>query len=64
MTKRLTIGFLLATLLLVGFEYLFLHELYSSKRTALIITGIVGIVIASALFILFFIKYRKASDES
>lgn len=54
----------MATLLLAGFEYLFLYELYSGKNYVLIIAGVVGILLAAALFIFFFSKYRKASDES
>jgi uncharacterized membrane protein YuzA (DUF378 family) len=64
MKKRLTIGFLFSTLLLVVFEYILLNEVYAAKRPSFIIVGIAGIVLAAVFFIFFFIKYRKAPDES
>lgn len=64
MTKKTTIGFLFATVLLVGFEYIILQELYAHRRAPIIITGVAGVAVAAAFFIFFFSRYRKPSDES
>lgn len=64
MTKRFTIGFLLSTIFLVAFEYLFLNELFSGKRTLVIVVSLLGVLLASVFFALFFKKYRKADQDS
>lgn len=64
MTKRFIIGFFLSTLLLVAFEYIFLKEAFSGKRTLIIIVSVLGILLASFFFYLFFTKYRKGSKDS
>lgn len=64
MRKKTTIGFLLATVLLVGFEYIILQELYAHRRVPIIIAGMAGVTVAAAFIIFFFSRYRKPSDES
>jgi heme/copper-type cytochrome/quinol oxidase subunit 4 len=64
MTKKYTIGFLLSTLLLVVFEYIFLEEIYSGKRTLVLIVSLLGVLLASLFFFLFFTKYRKSVKDS
>ena len=64
MSKKIIIGFLCSTLLLVIFEYLFLSEMYSEKRPLLMIFAIAGILLSAVFFLIFFIKYRKATDDN
>jgi drug/metabolite transporter (DMT)-like permease len=64
MIKRLTIGFLFTTLLLVVSEYVFLREVFSGKRTVVIAAGLVGIAIASFFFLRFFVRYHKVLKDS
>ena len=64
MSKQIIIGFLFSTLLLVGFEYLFLSEMYAAQRPLILIAGIGGIMLAALFFIIFFIKFRRASDDN
>ena len=64
MTKQIAIGFFLSTLLLAGFEYLFLTELYAAKRPLLLMFSLGGILLAGGFFLIFFIKYRKATDDN
>jgi len=64
MSKQIIIGFLFSTLLLVGFEYLFLSEMYAAKRPLILVAGIGGIMLAGLSFIIFFIKFRRASDDN
>ena len=64
MSKQIIIGFLFSTLLLVGFEYLFLSEIYAGKRPLILIAGIGGIMLAALFFIIFFVKFRRASDDN
>ena len=64
MPKQIIIGFLISTLLLVVFEYMFLNEMYAAKRPLFMIMGIAGILLAAVFFIIFFIKYRKATDDN
>jgi hypothetical protein len=63
-TLKITIGFLLSTLLLVVFEYLLLQELYADKRIWLISISILGIALASFFFFFFFSRYHKSLKES
>lgn len=64
MTLKLTIGFLLSTLLLVVFEYVFLQELYSDKRVHVIVISLFGVVLASFFFFFFFTRYHKSLKDS
>jgi heme/copper-type cytochrome/quinol oxidase subunit 4 len=64
MMKKLTIGFLFSTLLLVVAEYFFLAEMFSDKRVFVVIVSLLGIVLASLSFIYFFARYRKALKDS
>lgn len=64
MSKKVIIGFLCSTLLLVIFEYLLLSEMYAEKRPVLMILGIGGILLSAVFFLIFFIKYRKATDDN
>lgn len=65
MSKKVVIGFLCSTLLLVLFEYLLLSEVYATeKRPLLLLAGIAGIVLSAVFFLIFFIKYRKATDDN
>lgn len=54
----------MATLLLVGFEYVFLNEMYSLQRPYIMLIGIGGILLSACCFIIFFIKFRRASDDN
>lgn len=64
MSKQIIIGFLFSTLLLVAFEYLLLTEVYAAQRPLFLGLGIAGILLAAASFIVFFIKFRRASDDN
>jgi heme/copper-type cytochrome/quinol oxidase subunit 4 len=64
MTKKYTIGFLLCTLLLVVFEYVFLQEVFSGKRTLVLLVSLLGVLLASLFSFLFFTKYRKSVKDS
>lgn len=64
MNKKMIIGFTFSTIFLVVFEYLLLQELYSQKRTGMMLAGIMGIVGAAAFFVFFFIQYRRKLDQS
>jgi heme/copper-type cytochrome/quinol oxidase subunit 4 len=64
MPRKYTIGFLLSTLLLVVFEYVFLQEMFSGKRTLVLIVSLLGVLLASVFFVLFFAKYRKSVKDS
>ena len=64
MSKQIIIGFLFSTLLLVAFEYLFLTEVYTAQRPLFLMVGIAGILAAALSFIIFFIKFRRASDDN
>ena len=64
MPKQIVIGFLFSTLLLVVFEYLFLSEMYAGKRPLILVVGIGGILLSALFFIIFFIKFRRASDDN
>ncbi len=64
MPKQTIIGFLIATLLLVVFEYIFLSEMYAAQRPLYMIIGIAGILLSAVFFLIFFIKYRKATDDN
>lgn len=64
MMKKLTIGFLFSTGLLVVSEYFFLSELFSDKNIFVIAVSIIGIVLASLSFVYFFARYRKALKDS
>ena len=64
MTLKLTIGFLLSTLLLVVFEYVLLLELYSDKRLFIIFICLVGMAAASFSFFYFFTRYHKTLKQS
>jgi ABC-type enterochelin transport system permease subunit len=64
MTKKYTIKFLFSTLLLVTFEYLFLQEIFSSKRTVVLVVSLLGIILASLFFFLFFTKFQKSTKDS
>lgn len=64
MNRKMIIGFTFSTILLVVFEYLLLQELYSQKRTGIMLAGIGGILGAASFFIFFFIRYRRTLDQS
>ena len=64
MMKKLTIGFLFSTVLLVVSEYFFLDELFSDKSVFVIIASLIGLVVASLSFLYFFARYRKALKDS
>jgi hypothetical protein len=64
MSRKIIIGFLCSTLLLVAFEYIFLSEMYAAQRPMLMIIGIAGIALSAVFFLIFFIKYRKATDDN
>jgi hypothetical protein len=64
MSKQIVIGFLFSTLLLVAFEYVFLTEIYAGKRPLILVAGVGGILLAALFFIIFFIKFRRASDDN
>jgi hypothetical protein len=64
MSKKIIIGFLCSTLLLVAFEYIFLNEMYAAKRPMLMLIGLAGIALSAVFFVFFFIKYRKATDDN
>jgi len=64
MWEKFTIQFVLATLLLVICEYIFLQEIVSGKRTLVVIVSLLGILLASYFFFLFFTKYHKAIKDS
>lgn len=64
MSKKIIIGFICSTLLLVLFEYIFLSEMYAAKRPVLMIAGIAGIALSAVFFLIFFIKYRKATEDN
>ncbi|HUQ97691.1 MAG TPA: hypothetical protein VM010_08495 [Chitinophagaceae bacterium] len=64
MLKKYTIPFTLATLLLVVFETIFLQELFSGKRTLILVVSLLAVLLASLFFALFYSKYRKAIKDS
>jgi hypothetical protein len=64
MTLKLTIGFLLSTLLLVVFEYVLLLELYSDRRLFIILMCLIGMSAASFSFFFFFTRYHKSLKQS
>jgi len=64
MMKKLTIGFLLSTLLLVASEYLFLKQIFSQKRVFLLALSLSGIALAAFFFFLFFMRYHRLLKDS
>ena len=61
MIKNISIGFLLAILLLIVSEYFFLQELYTRKRIGIIVFTAAGLVAGAALFLFFYKRFRKGS---
>lgn len=64
MNAKLIIGFLFSLVMLVVCEYIFLQEMFSSKRTLVSIVSLLGVLVGGLFFFLFFSKYNKASKDS
>ena len=59
MPKQVNIGFLVSLILLIISEYFFLQEIYEQKRFLVILPSALGILVAAALFVFYYKKYRK-----